>query len=255
MANMNIISRVTNLLKGFLSIFIRDIETANPEIAYENAIAAMIGKYTKLKNATAALIARRRDIEERLNKAVTAKEKAEMNLEAALSLDDEKAAEELGTACIQAVDAATEEIAQLSKELEVAQKDCEDAKAGMVEIQQEIKKLKGEQHRQIARLQSAEARNRINEQIEGLSDDADVQALDAVREHIKTTVAKADLSREMSETDLEVRLKRLSRNAGDITSKQKFAALRAEKIAHAKSVAQLQELVDRSENRKTQEVG
>ena len=53
---MGFFSRVGNLWKGFLSLWIADIEKEHPEIAYENAINSMIQKYAKLKGATAAII-------------------------------------------------------------------------------------------------------------------------------------------------------------------------------------------------------
>ena len=45
----------------------------------------------------------------------------------------------------------------------------------------------------LAKMQSAQARLRIQEQLDGLSVDADVKALDNVREHIKNTIAEANL--------------------------------------------------------------
>ena len=41
--------RLSNLLQGFVSLWISDIEKEHPEIAYENAINSMIEKYSKLK--------------------------------------------------------------------------------------------------------------------------------------------------------------------------------------------------------------
>jgi len=58
-------SRLANLWKGFVSLWISDIEKEHPEIAYENAINGMIEKYSKLKKATAAIIRRRDDISAR----------------------------------------------------------------------------------------------------------------------------------------------------------------------------------------------
>ena len=58
--------RLSNLFSGFLNLWISDVEKEHPEIAYENAINSMIEKYTKLKKATAAIIRRRDDINERL---------------------------------------------------------------------------------------------------------------------------------------------------------------------------------------------
>jgi phage shock protein A len=63
------ISRLGNLWKGFMSLWISGIEKEHPEIAYENAINAMVTKYSQLKKATAAIIRRREDVTARMEKA------------------------------------------------------------------------------------------------------------------------------------------------------------------------------------------
>ena len=69
MAEVGFFKRLGNLWRGFLSIWISDVEKEHPEIAYENAINSMVEKYSKLKSATAAIIRRREDVDERLKKA------------------------------------------------------------------------------------------------------------------------------------------------------------------------------------------
>jgi phage shock protein A len=66
MAKVGFFGRMANLWRGFLSLWISDVEKAHPEIAYENAINSMIEKYSQLKHATAAIIRRREDIDQRL---------------------------------------------------------------------------------------------------------------------------------------------------------------------------------------------
>src|SRR5713101_8324682 len=65
--SVSFFSRLSNLWKGFVSLWISDIEKEHPEIAYENAINSMIEKYSQLKKATAAIIRRREDVSERLS--------------------------------------------------------------------------------------------------------------------------------------------------------------------------------------------
>jgi len=69
MANNAIFARLANLWTGFVSLWVSDVEKAHPEIAYQNAIASMIEKYTQLKAATGAIIARRQEITARLDSA------------------------------------------------------------------------------------------------------------------------------------------------------------------------------------------
>src|SRR6266567_4058469 len=194
--------RLRNLWKGFLSIWISDVEKKHPEIAYENAINSMIEKYTNLKKATAAIIRRREEIEARL--ADKPREAAQVDGD--LSTAVETGQQDLGMVLIQKQKALTEEIAGLKNEQSQAVADADSAKASLVQVQGEIKKLKAEKDNQLAKMASAEARLRIQDQLEGLSLDNEVKALDGVREHIKNTIAQANLNKELGETDLDARL-------------------------------------------------
>src|SRR5258706_1298541 len=65
MASVGFFGRLANLWRGFVSLWISDVEKKHPEIAYENAINSMIEKYSQLKHATASIIRRREDIDQR----------------------------------------------------------------------------------------------------------------------------------------------------------------------------------------------
>jgi phage shock protein A len=219
--------RLSNLWKGFVSLWISDIEKAHPEIAYENAINSMIEKYSKLKKATAAIIRRREDVSERLGQQ--SKELAQITAD--LNVAVETGQDDLALVLIQKKNILDKEVAELKADLENASKDAESAKASLMAVQGEIKKLKAEKDNMLAKLASAQARNRINEQLEGLSVDAEVKALDNVREHIKTEIAQANLTTELKETDLDQRLKALRQQSGDVTAKQQLAELKAAQAA------------------------
>jgi phage shock protein A len=88
----------------------------------------------------------------------------------------------------------------------------------------------------LAKMASAQARIRINDQLEGLSVDAEVKALDNVREHIKNTIAQANLGAELKSTDLDQRLSALRSQSGDVTAKQQLAEMKA--AAAAKKASQ-----------------
>ena len=225
-------TRVANLWKGFVSLWISDIEKEHPEIAYENAINGMIEKYSKLKKATAAIIRRREEVADRLNtlNKELASATADLNVAMETNQDD------LAVVLIQKKNAAEKEIAELKGDLDVAQKDADSAKASLMTVQTEIKKLKAEKDNMLAKMASAQARIRINEQLEGLSVDAEVKALDNVREHIKNTISEANLGNELKSTDLDTRLQSLRQSTGDVTAKQQLAELKA--ASAAKKAAQ-----------------
>lgn len=226
---MNLFSRLANLVRGFLSLFVTGLEQQAPEIAYENAINTMMGKYNKLKNATAGLIRLREDAADRLQKAQAQQKELSAMLEQAMATGQDDLSVEL----IERKDAVDEDIASLQAELDAAEKDVDTAKTALTEVKGEIGKLRTEKDRMLAKMQSAQARTRINDQLEGLSVDAELQALENVRTGIKTTIAKAKLGDELRESDLDTRLKALKAGSSKATARAKLEALKKERAGAA----------------------
>lgn len=234
MADVGFFTRLGNLWKGFLSLWISDVEKEHPEIAYENAINSMVEKYAKLKSATAAIIRRREDVSERFKQASKelAQTEAELNVAVETNQDD------LAVVLIQKKNQLTAQLGDMKADMDTAQKDADTAKSSLLQVQSEIRKLKDERDVQLARMHSAQARLRIQEQLDGLSVDAEVKALDNVREHIKNTVAAANLGNELKESSLESRLQSLKSQAGDVQAKQELAEIKAKKAAQQASQSQ-----------------
>jgi phage shock protein A len=194
----------------------------------------MIAKYTKLKTATAAIIRRREDIDARNQKAKSEMADVEGQLAAALDTNQD----DLAVVLLQKKHQLEQELAELRGELDLAQKDADSAKSSLITVQAEIKKLKAERDSMLAKMQSAQARIKIQEQLDGLSVDAEVKALDNVREHIKTTIAEANLGRELSESSLDSRLEALRNQAGEVQARQQLAELKAKRAAQQASQGQ-----------------
>jgi phage shock protein A len=227
--SLNLFTRLGNLVRGFMSLFVSGIEQQHPEIAYENAINTMIEKYNKLKNATAGLIRLREDAADRLQKAQAQQHELSAMLEQAMAEGQDDIAVEL----IERKDAIDAEIASLQAEMEAAEKDVATAKTALTEVKGEIAKLKAEKDRMLAKMQSAQARVRIQDQLEGLSVDAELRALENVRTGIKDTIAKAKLGDELRESDLDVRLKSLRTNSSKASARNKLEALKKERAGQA----------------------
>src|SRR5256714_14940878 len=224
---MGFFSRLGNLWRGFLSIWISDIEKEHPEIAYENAINSMIGKYAKLKGATAAIIRRREELDDRFKKANAELVQTEAELNTAVETNQD----DLAVVLIQKKNTLAAELAELQTDMQAAHSDADSAKTSLLSVQSEIKKLKAERDSMLAKMQSAQARLKIQEQLDGLSVDDEVRALDNVRTHIKNTIAEANLTKEISDSSLDTRLAALRNQTGDVTAKQELAALKARKAA------------------------
>jgi len=229
MANANLFARLSNLWSGFVSLWIADVEKDHPEIAYENAINSMVVKYTRLKNATAAIIRRREEIDARVGAQSTALAQVNRELETALATNQD----DLALVLLQKKSAVEADLAGLSTEAEQAKADAEDAKNALLAVKTEIGKLKDERERMLAKMQSAQARIQIQSQLEGLSVEADVQALDRVRDHIKTTIAEANLGKELRDSDLDVRLDKLRQQSGTVTARSQLDEIKRQRAATA----------------------
>jgi phage shock protein A len=231
MAGTGFFGRLGNLWRGFLSLWISDVEKAHPEIAYENAINSMVEKYSRLKTATAAIIRRREEIDERFKKTTSELSQTEADLNVAVETNQD----DLAVVLIQKKNQLTADLSEFRAELDSAQKDADSAKSSLIGVQNEIRKLKGERDSMLAKMQSAQARLKIQEQIDGLSVDAEVKALDNVREHIRTTIAEANLGRELSDSSLDARLAALRNQAGDVQARQQLAEMKAKRAAQQAS--------------------
>jgi phage shock protein A len=224
--------RLSNLLHGFLNLWISDVEKEHPEIAYENAINAMVEKYAKLKRATAAIIRRRDEINERYT--TQSKELGEVGSDLEVAVQTAK--DDLALILIQKKNQLEKEVAELKANLETAGQDAESAKASLLQVQAEIKKLQAEKDNMLAKMESAKARIRIQEQLDGLSVDAEVKALENVRSHIKNTIAEANLGQEIAESSLDQKLKALRAQTGEVTARSQLDEMKAKLAAKKAAV-------------------
>lgn len=231
MASSNFFGRLSNLWSGFVSLWVSDVEKKHPEIAYENAINGLVNKYAKLKSATAAIIRRREDITERMTRERTEFEQVKADLEAAL----QGGQDDLAIVLIEKKNAMAKELDGLDGELQQAKVDAEDAKNSLMAVKSEIGKLKSEKDRMLAKMQSAQARIQIQSQIEGISVDAEVKALDTVRDHIKNTVAEANLGKELHHSDLDTRLSELRQKSGSVSARAELESLKNARAAQAQA--------------------
>ena len=227
MSNNAIFARLSNLWTGFIALWVSDVEKAHPDIAYQNAINSMVEKYTQLKSTTGAIIARRQDITGRLEAKERELAGVSADLETALATNQD----DLAVVLIQKKNLLEASITELRAEAAQAVADADNAKDSLMQVKAEIEKLKAEKDTMLAKMQSAQARIMIQGQLDGLSVDAEVQALGAVRDHIKSQVAQADLGAELQNSDLDVRLNKLRQSSGAVTAKAQLEAMKQARAA------------------------
>jgi len=187
----------------------------------------MIQKYTQLKAATGAIIARRQDITSRLEAHERELAAVTTDLEAALATNQD----DLAVVLIQKKNSLDAALTELRADAAQATADADNAKDSLIQVKSEIDKLKAEKERMLAQMHSAQARIKIQGQLDGLSVDAEVQALGAVREHIKGQVAQASLGAELQNSDLDVRLNKLRQSSGSVTAKAQLEAMKQARAA------------------------
>jgi phage shock protein A len=85
--------------------------------------------------------------------------------------------------------------------------EADEAKTNLLRFREELRSLAREKGRMLATLANAVARRRLSEALEGLSVDADVRALESVREHIARIATEGELDRELVGADDEMRVR------------------------------------------------
>jgi phage shock protein A len=132
---------------------------------------------------------------------------------------------------IERKDTLSAEIAQLNVDLEKTASEAEEAKNSLVAFQGAIEKLKKEKEQMLARKETAEARIKIQETLDGMSTDADIKALDNVREHIGKMQAQADMGSELGDSSLDSKLKKIKAKAATSAAREQLDAIKKSRAA------------------------
>jgi phage shock protein A len=200
---MTIVSRIRNLVRGLAARWIGARERRHPAAVYEAAIKERLVRYGKLREAAAGVLYLRQKLERELARRTSELAQIRRHLDAAVANDDDEAA----LALIARRDALTDEVAHAEAELRELTAEAEAAKQNLITFQDEIVRLREERVRMLARLANAKARLRFHETLRGLAPEADIQALESVREHVQRLAAEVELVREGADPALERRLR------------------------------------------------
>ena len=219
---MGFFTRIINLFKGFLSLFIEGMEKDNPEIVYETAINERVEQYQKLMKAVSGIVYLRN----KLQKDLEEKSSALKDVMSQIPVAVQNGEDEIATTLIEQKNTLNAEIEGLKADLTKTSQEADEAKKGLITFQSEIEKLKAEKESMLAKRETAKARIKIQEQLSSLSTDADIKALDAVRTDIHKIVAEADVSKEVSGSSLESKLKDIKVQAGSSRAKAELEEMK-----------------------------
>lgn len=218
-------ARLTGLFRGMMTGWMRDREEDNPRAVYENAISERVRQYRQLKDAVAGILYMRNKLEAELG---------DRREELARTLEDMRRAvrrgdDEVGLALIQRKQALVAEIDRAESDYEGLKSEAEEAKGNLVRFREEIRSLEREKGQTLARIANASARRRIKAAIDGLSVDADMRALENVRQHVAKLSTENELDKELGiADDVSQRIKAIRQEAHDDASRRELAELKRE---------------------------
>jgi phage shock protein A len=200
-----LLSRLRSLVRGAFSIWIRDRENESPEAVYEQAIGERTRQYRELKEAVADILYMRTKLEAEIT---------ERRAEIARIHDDIRRAvrrgqDDLSLTLIAHKQALFEDLERAEQELDGVRAEADEAKNNLIRFREEIRGLVREKGRMLATLANARARRRLQYALEGLSVDAEMTALESVREYIAKVATEGDLDREIGDTGMRRRMRAL----------------------------------------------
>jgi phage shock protein A len=224
---MGFFARVTNVWNGFWGLFVSDLESNNAEAVYEAAIEERIKKHRELKKAVSGIVYLRNKLQTELEE----KQASLKEIQAQIPIAIEEGEDEAALVLIQKKDELTGSIVGIQVELDKVSLQAEDSKTGLVAFQGEIEKLKREKHEMLAKKANAEVRIQIQETLDGLSTDADIRALDNVREGIDKLQAEAEVGAELAETDLDAKLSEIKEKTSAASARNQLDEMKKQMAA------------------------
>lgn len=219
------VARVCSLLRGLASSWMREREEQNPRAVYEQAIAERVRRYQELKQAVAGILFMRNKLEAEVGERRAELARTHDDIRHAVTRGDD----EVGLTLIQHKQLLLGEAERAEREWSGIVREAEEAKSNLLRFREEIRLLERERGRTLATLANARARRRVREAFDGLSVDADMQALESVRAHVAELSSEGELERELGVSDDTGRRIRALRADGEReTARRELEALKQE---------------------------
>jgi phage shock protein A len=187
------LARLRNLLGGRLTVWVRDREQAHPRAVYEQAIGQRLRRYAELKDAVAGILFLRNRLEGEILERRGELLRVTADAQRAVRRGDEVAA----LALVRHKQDLAMELERAEGDLAALRDEAEAAKENLLRFREEIRALEREKGRALAVWAGAQARRQVRAVLEGLSVDADLRALEGLREHIAKLATEAQLDGEL----------------------------------------------------------
>lgn len=222
------IARLRSLVRGIFQRWVREREQDSPEVVYEQAIAERVRQYRELKTAVAGILYLRAKLEGEIT---------DRRAEIARLHDDARRAvrrnqDEISLSLISQKQQLFGELERAEEELGVVRSEAEEAKSNLIKYREEIRSLVREKGRMLATLANAKARRRLQVAIEGLSADAELDALEGVREFVTRLTMEGEIDQELGDTGLRTRLREFRDEARMQSAQSELEQLKKEAVSH-----------------------
>src|SRR6516165_2826068 len=189
--SMGFLARLARLVRGGFAGWVRDREERNPRAVYEQAIDERVRQYAELKKAVAGILYMRTKLEAEIDERRAEAARLGDDVSRAIRQADDAAA----LALITQRQVLIEDLDRAERELAAVRTESGEAKRNLLRFREEIRSLEREKVQMLATLANAKARRRIQKAFEGFSIEAEMRALEGVREHIARTVSEGNLER------------------------------------------------------------
>ena len=199
----SLVGRLRNLIHGIFSVWVRDGERNNPRAVYEQAIGERTKQYRDLKEAVAGILYMRNKLEAEISERRAEIARLHDDIRRSVRRDDDDASVTL----IAHKQSLMDELERAEQELASVRSEADESKSNLIRFREEIRSLVREKGHMLATLANAKARRRLQEAVEGLSVDAEMKALEGVREHIARISTEGVLDREIGDDGLARRLR------------------------------------------------
>lgn len=223
-----LLARAAQLVRTRLFGWLRRSERRDPAAVYEQAIEDRTRQYRELKEAVAGILYMRNKLEGEIGERRLELERLHTDLGGAVRRDQDA----LSLALIEHKQRLVDDLERAERELEGVRGEAEEAKANLLRFRDEIRSLSREKGRMLAALANATARRRLGEALEGLSVDADMRALDGVRDYIARVATEGQLDRELGsgeDAGLRQRLRAIRDEARHDAARRELAELKRER--------------------------
>jgi len=197
------VKRFAYLVRAVFGSWVRRGERRNPAAVYEQAIEDRTRQYRELKEAVAGILYMRNKLEAEIHERQIEVARVEGDVRSAVA----RGQDDLSLSLIEHKQRLGEELERAERELGDVCREADEAKGNLLRFREELRSLAREKGRMLATLANAVARRRLSAALEGFSVDADVRALEDVREQIGRAATEGELERELTGADDAMRVR------------------------------------------------